>query len=216
MAAAPGSNAPILRGVAFALAPGEVLGVVGPSSGKTVGTCADRPVALPWGQRCSAWMGPTCLPGISWNWAPTWAITCRRAWSCWMARWRKTFARFGEAIAKVEAAARLVGRHDFILALPGNDSWGRRVIWWASANVALARALYGDPCLWCLDEPNSSLDEAGDAALLQAIAQMKAPVVPPCRDDASRQRIGRGRQNARAARRYAAGFLVRVTRCWQR
>ena len=40
--------------------------------------------------------------------------------------------------------------------------------------MALARAIYGDPVLVVLDEPNSSLDEAGDAALAAAIAELKA------------------------------------------
>ena len=39
--------------------------------------------------------------------------------------------------------------------------------------MALASALYGDPALVVLDEPNSSLDEAGDAALADALRALK-------------------------------------------
>ena len=179
VAAAPGSNAPILRGVAFALAPGEVLGVVGPSaSGKT--TLARVLIGL-WpsmggkvrldGADVFAWNKLALGPHLGYLPQGVELLDGTLA---------ENIARFGEVDrAKVEAAARLVGLHDFILALPqGYDSpvgpGGAILSGGQRQRVALARALYGDPVFVVLDEPNSSLDEAGDAALLQAIAQMKA------------------------------------------
>lgn len=179
VAAAPGSNAPILRGVAFALAPGEVLGVVGPSaSGKT--TLARVLIGL-WpsmggkvrldGADVFAWNKLELGPYLGYLPQGVELLDGTLA---------ENIARFGEVDrAKVEAAARLVGLHDFILALPqGYDSpvgpGGAILSGGQRQRVALARALYGDPVFVVLDEPNSSLDEAGDAALLQAIAQMKA------------------------------------------
>ena len=179
VAAAPGSNAPILRGVAFALAPGEVLGVVGPSaSGKT--TLARVLIGM-WpsmggkvrldGADVFAWNKLELGPHLGYLPQGVELLDGTLA---------ENIARFGEVDrAKVEAAARLVGLHDFILALPqGYDSpvgpGGAILSGGQRQRVALARALYGDPVFVVLDEPNSSLDEAGDAALLQAIAQMKA------------------------------------------
>ena len=92
----------------------------------------------------------------------------------------ENIARFGELeMSKVEAAARAVGLHELISTLPeGYDTLvgpgGARLSGGQRQRVGLARAFYGDPVYVVLDEPNSSLDEEGDAALAKAIKQASA------------------------------------------
>jgi ATP-binding cassette subfamily C exporter for protease/lipase len=179
VAAAPGSQVPILRGVAFALQPGEVLAVVGPSaSGKT--TLA-RLLAGLW----PAATGKVRLDGVdvfSWDKAELGPHVgyLPQGVELFDGTLADNIARFGEVdMAKVEAAARAVGLHEVIIALPkGYDSPvgrdGAMLSGGQRQRVALARALYGDPVFVVLDEPNSSLDESGDAALSSAIAQLKS------------------------------------------
>ena len=179
VAGAPGIAVPIVRGLQFAVAPGEVLAVVGPSaSGKT--TLARLLVGL-W----PAAAGKVRLDGadvFSWNKAELGPHLgyLPQGVELFDGSIAENIARFGEIDeAKVHAAARLVGLHEFILALPqGYDTpvgrEGAKLSGGQRQRVGLARALYDDPVFVVLDEPNSSLDEAGDAALAQAISVLKS------------------------------------------
>ena len=179
VAGAPGNPALILRGVQFALAPGEVLAVVGPSAaGKT--TLARLLVGL-W----PAQGGKVRLDGVdihTWDKAELGVHLgyLPQGVELFEGTLAENIARFAQVEpAKVEAAARAVGLHEFILSLPqGYDSpvgpEGARLSGGQRQRVGLARALYGDPVFVVLDEPNSSLDEEGDAALARAIQEGKA------------------------------------------
>lgn len=179
VAGAPGNPALILRGVQFALAPGEVLAVVGPSAaGKT--TLARLLVGL-W----PAQGGKVRLDGAdihTWDKAELGVHLgyLPQGVELFEGTLAENIARFAQVEpAKVEAAARAVGLHEFILSLPqGYDSpvgpEGARLSGGQRQRVGLARALYGDPVFVVLDEPNSSLDEEGDAALARAIQEGKA------------------------------------------
>ena len=90
----------------------------------------------------------------------------------------ENIARFGfidpEAVVK---AARRAGVHEMIGAMPDGYETRLHGNFTLSAGqrqrVALARAMYGDPAVVILDEPNSNLDEAGNAALQQALAELR-------------------------------------------
>lgn len=181
VAGAPGAGATatLLRGIAFALNPGEVLAVIGPSaSGKT--TLARQLVGL-W----PAQAGKVRLDDADiqrWNkqeLGPHLGYLPQGV-ELFEGTVAENIARFGTVQpAQVEAAARAVGLHDFILGLPGGyDSpigdGGARLSGGQRQRLGLARALYGQPALVVLDEPNSSLDEEGNAALARAIAEASA------------------------------------------
>lgn len=79
---------------------------------------------------------------------------------------------------KVVKAARLVGIHELILSFPqGYDTVlgenGHVLTGGQKQRLAIARAVYGDPCYVVMDEPNASLDEQGERALIQAIRTLK-------------------------------------------
>jgi ATP-binding cassette subfamily C exporter for protease/lipase len=158
---------PILKGLQFALQPGEVLAVIGPSaSGKT--TLARVMLGL-W----PATAGKVRLDGAD---VHTWDKADLGPHLGYLPQGVELFegtlaeniARFGEpdparlVTSLPQGWDTPVGRDGAVL------SGGQR------QRVALARALYGDPALVVLDEPNSSLDEAGDTALNEALRALKA------------------------------------------
>lgn len=172
---APGSSTAIVQGVRFALEPGQVLAVVGPSAaGKTslvkallgIWKPARGEVRLD-GARHDQWDSDTL--GKSFGYVPQVVELVDGTIA-------ENIARLDpEATSEaVIAAATKAGMHETILAFPdGYDTrisgGGAELSAGQRQRIGLARALYGDPFLLVLDEASSNLDEAGDRALAEAI-----------------------------------------------
>lgn len=177
-AAPPGSREPVVRGVSLSIAPGEQLGVIGPSaSGKST---LVRVLLGIW----PAQVGTVRLDGAD------------------IARWDRealgphigylpqdielfdgtiaeNIARFGEVRSeRVIAAARRAGLHETVLRL--SDGYDTRLSAAGSElstgqrqRLGLARALHGDPVLVVLDEPNANLDLEGERALSRSLQRLR-------------------------------------------
>ncbi len=177
-AAPPGVNTPIVRNLSFAIAPGDVLGVIGQSgSGKS--TLARLLVGI-W----PSMMGKVRLDGADiyqWNKAELGPHIgyLPQDIELFSGTVSENIARFGEVDAeKVVTAAQRAGVHDMILRLPkGYDTpladGGGGLSGGQKQRLALARAMYDDPALLVLDEPNSNLDEIGEQSLVQAVLDLR-------------------------------------------
>jgi ATP-binding cassette subfamily C protein EexD len=177
--APPGQRNAVISNISFNVSPGDVVGIIGPSAaGKS--TLA-RAILGIW----PAMGGKVRLDGadiFSWNrdelgpyigYLPQDIELFEGSIS-------ENISRFGETDAEqVVAAAKAAGVHEMILKQPkgydthigpsgGGLSGGQR------QRIGLARAMYGNPRLIVLDEPNSNLDDAGEAALAAAIQNMKS------------------------------------------
>jgi ATP-binding cassette subfamily C exporter for protease/lipase len=177
-AAAPGGRVAVLQGLSFGIDTGDVVGVIGPSaSGKS--TLARVMVGV-W----PAAVGTVRLDGADihqWDkeqLGPHMGYLPQEV-ELFGGSIAENIARFGQIESdKVIEAARLAGVHDMILRLPqGYDTLvgerGAGLSGGQKQRIGLARALYGNPALIVLDEPNSNLDETGEAALKQAIDNLR-------------------------------------------
>ncbi|AOM42312.1 type I secretion system permease/ATPase [Xenorhabdus hominickii] len=171
-------NKQVLQDISFALEAGDVLGVIGPSaSGKS--TLARLLVGI-W----PAQEGVVRLDGADiyqWNKDELGASIgyLPQDIELFGGSIAENIARFNEVVPeKVIEAAQKAGVHDLILNLEqGYDTvigaGGMGLSGGQKQRIGLARALYGNPSLVVLDEPNSNLDDAGEKALSRAIAQWR-------------------------------------------
>ena len=178
---------PILVGITFRADPGQILGIIGPSgSGKTtlgkllVGAMQPTigTVRID-GARLTDWDQDEL--GQYFGYMP-------QESSLFEGTIKENISRFRKATGSEEArqideavvaAAKEAGVHELILQLPqGYDTplglMGAGLSAGQSQRIALARALYGEPRLLVLDEPNAFLDQPGETALVSAIAKARA------------------------------------------
>jgi ATP-binding cassette subfamily C exporter for protease/lipase len=177
-AAPPNTNMPVLKGITFGINPGDVLGVIGPSGcGKS--TLARLMVGV-W----PSMMGKVRLDGADiyqWNKAELGPFIgyLPQEIELFGGSVSENIARFGDIDPeKVVEAAKRAGVHDMILHLPkGYDTplgeGGAGLSGGQKQRLGLARAMYGDPSLIVLDEPNSNLDDVGEAALIRAVNDLR-------------------------------------------
>ena len=174
-----GHDRAILKGISFALEPGEALGIIGPSgAGKSTLARLLVGVFRPTsggiyldGHDVSAWERGSF--GRHVGYLPQNPVLLEGTIA-------ENIARFTDAdIADVIAAAKLADIHETIGRLPlGYETRlgeaGLTLSGGQQQRIALARALFGNPRLLVLDEPNSNLDLPGEQALLNAVRQIKA------------------------------------------
>ncbi|MCB1947816.1 type I secretion system permease/ATPase [Nitrosomonas sp.] len=176
--APPGSRVPVIKSLSLSVSAGEVLGIIGPSgSGKStlarllvgVWPTAAGKVRLD-GADVYQWSKEELGPNIGY---------LPQDIELFSGTVSENIARFSEVDPeKVILAAQRAGVHQMILNMPeGYDTklgdGGAGLAGGQKQRLGLARAMYDDPALIVLDEPNSNLDDVGEQALLSALIDLR-------------------------------------------
>ncbi|GAA3588983.1 MAG: type I secretion system permease/ATPase [Pseudomonadales bacterium] len=174
----PGGQSAALSGIGFALDKGDMLAVVGPSAaGKStlarsvlgIWALANGTVRLD-GADIHQWDKSQLGPHIGY---------LPQDIELFSGTISENISRFGQPDpGKVVEAAKLAGVHELILQLPNGYDTQISVVGGVLSGgqrqrIGLARAVYGNPSLIVLDEPNSNLDDQGEQALLTALQELK-------------------------------------------
>lgn len=179
VATAPARKSPILRGLSAQFNAGEVVAIVGPSgAGKStlarciIGIWPNKSglVELD-GQDIDSWSRDELGPHLGY---------LPQDIELFEGTIAENIGRFGDINPEwvIEAAQR-TGIHDMILRFPkGYDTQmgeaGGMLSGGQRQRVGLARAIYGNPALVVLDEPNANLDDVGEAALIKTVKELRA------------------------------------------
>ena len=173
-----GMDEPLLNNISFELAPGESMAIVGPSAaGKSVLCKTIVGIVAPM-------LGHVRIDHAD---VHTWHPDDLRPYLGYLPQEIALFpGTVGENIARMTeadpreiiAAAQLADVHELVLRLPNGyqtdvGEFGHLLSGGQRQRIGLARAVFGSPKLVVLDEPNSNLDPAGEAALLKAITELK-------------------------------------------
>jgi PrtD family type I secretion system ABC transporter len=172
-------DAQVLKSIDFSLKPGEIMGLVGPNGAGKTSLC--RMILGMWAPT----RGEVKLDGHNVFQLDNDSLSRFFGYlpqnvELFSGTVKENIARMGDVDdMKIVEAAKKAGAHEVILRFPqGYDTdigeAGQSLSGGQRQRVGLARALYGNPKLVILDEPNSNLDEAGEQALMGALRELKA------------------------------------------